>query len=72
MVYIKMWIYKDDYVLETTPSDLIFIDTSAPSMDVLFIETTPASDSFFQTTPESDYLYIDTSPPSGYFHNNDS
>ena len=62
-----MLIYKDDYVLETTPSDLIFIDTSAPSMDGFFIETTPASDSFFQTTPESDYLYIDTSPPSGNF-----
>ena len=58
---------KDDYVLETTPSDLIFIDTSAPSLDDLFLETTPASDTFFRTTPESDYLYIDTSPPSGKF-----
>ena len=58
---------KDDYVLETTPSDLIFIDTSAPSLDGLFLETTPSSDTFFQTTPESDYLYIDTSPPSGIF-----
>ena len=58
---------KDDYVLETTPSDLIFIDTSAPSLDGLFIETTPASDTFFQTTLESDYLYIDTSPPSGTY-----
>ena len=53
--------------METTPSNLIFIDTSAPSLDGLFLETTPASDSFFQTTPESDYLYIDTSPPSGKF-----
>ena len=51
--------------METTPSDLIFIDTSAPSLDALFLETTPASDTFFQTTPESDYLFIDTSPPSG-------
>ena len=59
---------KDDYVLETTPSNLIFIDTSAPSLDGLFLETTPSSDTFFQTTPESDYLYIDTSPPSGIFY----